>query len=189
MQKRACLDYYTAVLQLGQSLFPLFALALDLPEDFFDDKTRYPAAIMRLLYYPARTVQQAEELEPGIGSHTDFECFTILRQTDVTGLQVQNRKGDWLDASYIPDTFVINIGDQFARWTNDIFVSTTHRVQPTLQDRYSIPFFFGCDHNVPLIPPPTCVTKDRPPKYEVMTAGAYVHMRLSEIYAKGVEVK
>jgi len=62
---------------------------------------------------------------------SDFECFTILRQTDVTGLQVQNRKGNCklkmsgtaadragIDASYIPDTFVINIGDQFARWTS-----------------------------------------------------------------------
>lgn len=84
---------------------------------------------MRLLYYPARTVEQAEELEPGIGVSlhlaildqplmslkirviqvsprgrrdtpmsrfdvVDFECFTILRQTAVTGLQVQNRKGD-----------------------------------------------------------------------------------------------
>lgn len=107
----------------------------------------------------------------------------------------------------MPDTFVINIGDQFARWTSeqfsfhinfwnvslkrlgsppildDIFVSTRHRVLPALsKDRYSIPFFFGCDHDVPLIPPETCVTPDRPAKYETMTAGAYVHMRLSDIY-------
>ena len=27
-----------SAIQLGQSLFPLFALALDLPETFFDDK-------------------------------------------------------------------------------------------------------------------------------------------------------
>lgn len=66
---------------------------------------------------------------------------------------------------------------------DDIFVSTRHRVLPALsEDRYSIPFFFGCDHDVPLIPPETCVTPDRPAKYETMTAGAYVHMRLSDIY-------
>ncbi|KAK8866075.1 hypothetical protein IAR55_001226 [Kwoniella newhampshirensis] len=182
--KQANLNYYSAVLALGQSLFPLFALALNLPETFFDDKIKHPAAIMRILFYPALGERVVDELMPGIGAHTDFECFTILRQDDTpAALQVQNRKGDWIDAPYIPNTFVINIGDQFARWTNDIFVSTRHRVLPTLsKDRYSIPFFFGCDHDVPLIPPETCVTDDRPARYEVMTAGAYVHMRLSEIY-------
>ncbi|ODO11636.1 hypothetical protein I350_00420 [Cryptococcus amylolentus CBS 6273] len=182
--KQANLDYYKQVLALGQSLFPLFALALNLPETFFDDKILHPAAIMRILFYPALAREEQDRLTPGIGAHTDFECFTILRQDDVpSALQVQNRKGDWVDAPYIHDTFVINIGDQFARWTNDIFVSTRHRVLPALaKDRYSIPFFFGCDHDVPLIPPETCVTKDRPARYEVMSAGAYVHMRLSDIY-------
>ncbi|WWD17723.1 hypothetical protein CI109_102164 [Kwoniella shandongensis] len=183
--KKANLDYYSAVLGLGQSLFPLFALALNLPETFFDDKIKHPAAIMRILFYPGLGEREVDELTPGIGAHTDFECFTILRQDDVpAALQVQNRKGQWIDAPYIPDTFVINIGDQFARWTNDIFVSTRHRVLPTLaRDRYSIPFFFGCDHDVPLIPPETCITPDRPARYDIMTAGAYVHMRLSDIYS------
>jgi hypothetical protein len=91
-----------------------------------------------------------------------------------------------IDAICIPNTFIINIGDQFARWTNDIFVSTRHRARPaTTKDRYSIPFFFGCDHDVPLIPPPTCMSEERPVRYEVMTAGAYVHMRLSETYTVG----
>lgn len=29
------------VLEVGKLLFPLFALALDLPENFFDDKVRF----------------------------------------------------------------------------------------------------------------------------------------------------
>ncbi|GFZ45568.1 hypothetical protein JCM24511_03296 [Saitozyma sp. JCM 24511] len=184
--RQATLDYYASVLALGQSLFPLFALALDLPEDFFADKIQHPAAIMRLLFYPAQKEKPITEENPGIGAHTDFECFTILRQDDVPALQVQNRAGEWIDAICIPNTFIINIGDQFARWTNDIFVSTRHRARPaTTKDRYSIPFFFGCDHDVPLIPPPTCVSEERPVRYEVMTAGAYVHMRLSETYTVG----
>ncbi|WWD09560.1 hypothetical protein V865_007687 [Kwoniella europaea PYCC6329] len=186
--KQANLEYYRQVLALGYKLFPLFALALNLPEKFFEDKTRHPAAIMRLLYYPALDGKEVDELMPGIGAHTDFECFTILRQDEVSGLQVQNRKGEWIDAIPTPDTFIVNIGDQLQRWTNDIFVSTRHRVLPTIaKDRYSIPFFFGCDHDVPLIPPNTCITEDRPARYDVMTAGAYVHMRLSEIYANAKE--
>ncbi len=68
---------------------------------------------------------------------------------------------------------------------DDIFVSTPHRVLPPPLTRYSIPFFFGCDHDVPLIPPHTCGLA----KYEIMTAGKYVAMRLGEIYtAKAPEV-
>ena len=67
---------------------------------------------------------------------------------------------------------------------DDIFISTLHRVLPPPVTRYSIPFFFGCDHEVPLIPPDSC----GPPKYEVITAGKYVKMRLSEIYAETKEV-
>jgi isopenicillin N synthase-like dioxygenase len=71
---------------------------------------------------------------------------------------------------------------------DDIFVSTRHRVLPTVgKDRFSIPFFFGCDHDVVMDPIPTCVSADRPNRYEVMTAGDYVHMRLSDIYAAGVK--
>lgn len=172
------------LLALGQRLFPLFALALDLPEDFFADKTRHPAAIMRLLFYPGLDGREVDELMPGIGDHTDYECFTILRQDACPrALQVKSASG-WIDAAPIPGTFVINIGDQFARWTNGVFVSTRHRVLPTLErDRYSIPFFFGCDHDVLMEPIPTCVTRDRPNQFEVMRAGDYVHMRLSETYS------
>ena len=118
------LNVSSQVLALGQSLFPLFALALDMPEDFFEDKvssrgvvtaqggaerqTRRPAAVMRLLHYPAMGIDPIDELTPGIGAsaprhpsklyadvqaHTDFECFTILRQDDVPALQVQNKAG------------------------------------------------------------------------------------------------
>lgn len=34
---------------LGQSLFPLFALALDLPEDFFDDKVILPPCRLEVI--------------------------------------------------------------------------------------------------------------------------------------------
>ncbi|CAD6565827.1 MAG: hypothetical protein TREMPRED_001816 [Tremellales sp. Tagirdzhanova-0007] len=176
--KRSNLAYYSALLALGQSLFPLFAMALNLDERFFDDKTRHPAAIMRLLHYPGVPEEERNELNPGIGAHTDFECFTILAQGDVPALQVQKKSGEWIDVPCIPDTFVINIGDQFSRWTNDIFVSTPHRVLPPPITRYSIPFFFGCDHDVPLVPPSTC----GPPRYEIISAGRYVAMRLSEVY-------
>lgn len=184
--KEAVLNYYHLALILGQSLFPLFALALDLPENYFDDKTTKPAAIMRLLHYPPQNPIPVETYsrQIGIGAHTDYECFTILWQDPAGGLQVQNTSGKWVDAVPIPGTLVVNLGDQFARWTNDIFKSTLHRVvNRSGVQRYSIPLFFGTDYQVLLEPIPTCVSPGSPAKYEVITAGEYVKSRLEATYA------
>ncbi|KAF8882032.1 hypothetical protein CPB84DRAFT_1686870 [Gymnopilus junonius] len=191
--REAVLKYYHQILEVGKLLFPLFALALDVPEDFFDDKTTKPAAIMRLLHYPPQS-PTSFETDPegrqiGIGAHTDYECFTILWQDHAGGLQVQNMTGKWVDAVPIPGTFVVNLGDQFARWTNDVFKSTLHRViNRSGAERYSIPLFFGTDYNVLLEPIPTCVTPGSPSKYEVMTAGEYVKSRLEATYARSLIV-
>ncbi|PCH40438.1 Clavaminate synthase-like protein [Wolfiporia cocos MD-104 SS10] len=181
--REACLDYYHAAVDLGKLLFPLFALALNLPENFFDGKTTKPAAIMRLLYYPSQTGDVDDRIE-GIGAHTDYECFTILWQDRVQALQVLNNDGKWIDAIPIPGTLVVNLGDQFARWTNDVFKSTIHRaVNRSGVERFSIPLFFGTDYNVKLEPLPGCVSEENPAKYEVVTAGDYVKSRLEATYA------
>lgn len=181
--RQAVLEYYHAVIRLGKALFPLFALALDLPENFFDDKITKPAAIMRLLHYPPQS-GTVDDRVVGIGAHTDYECFTILWQDSVPALQVLNAAGKWVNAVPIPGTFVVNIGDQLARWTNDIFKSTMHRaVNRTGVERYSIPLFFGSDYDVKLEALPTCVSEDNPAKYEVVTAGDYVKSRLEATYA------
>ncbi|TFK48749.1 Clavaminate synthase-like protein [Heliocybe sulcata] len=181
--KEAALTYYHACVNLGKLLFPLFAMALDEPDHFFDDKTTKPAAIMRLLYYPPQT-GVVDDRVMGIGAHTDYECFTILWQDQVQALQVLNANGKWIDAVPIPGTLVLNIGDQLARWTNDVFKSTRHRaVNRSGVERYSIPLFFGSDYDVELHPIPSCVSEDNPPKYEVVKAGDYVRSRLEATYA------
>ncbi|KAG6810110.1 hypothetical protein H0H92_013252 [Tricholoma furcatifolium] len=145
------LQYYHAAVNLGKSLFPLFALALNLPATFFDDKTRNSAALMKLLHYPPQTGTVDDRII-GIGAHTDWECFTILyQQPGIQALQVLNSEKQWINAPPIPGTLVINLGDQFARWTNDIFKSTVHRaVNRSGIRRYSIPLFFGTDYDVQL---------------------------------------
>lgn len=182
--RESLLSYYHAAIALGRKLFPLFALALDLPETFFDDKTTGPGVIMRLLYYPPQ-IGPVDDQVQGIGAHTDYECFTLLWQDQVKALQVLNTKSKWVDATPIPGTLVVNIGDQFARWTNDIFKSTVHRaINRSGVERYSIPVFFGSDYNVKLEALPGCVSDDYIAKYEVVTAGEYVKSRLDATYAK-----
>ncbi|KAF9651654.1 2OG-Fe-II oxygenase [Thelephora ganbajun] len=170
------MDYYHAALALGRCLFPLFARALDIDEHFFDDKTTKPAAIMRLLYYPPQTGP--------IDGIQGIVCFTILWQDNVQALQVLNPNRKWVNAVPIPGTLVINIGDQLARWTNDVFKSTVHRaVNTSGVERYSIPLFFGSNYDVKLEAIPSCCSEEFPSKYPVVTAGEYVKSRLEETYA------
>jgi len=96
---------------------------------------------------------------------------------------VLNSDKEWIKAPPLPETLVINLGDQLARWTNDIFKSTVHRaVNRSGVHRYSIPLFVGTDYDVPLEPIASCVSADRPPKYEVVTAGDYVKSKLKAAY-------
>ncbi|KAM6494260.1 hypothetical protein JOM56_010621 [Amanita muscaria] len=203
--RRAALTYYHAAVELGKLLFPIFALALELPEDYFEDKaspsifnarlsTRHSAAIMGVLHYPPQT-SQVDGRVIGIGAHTDLksfntcrsrtaQCFTILwQEPQIQALQVLNADKEWIDAPPIDGTLVINLGDQFARWTNDVFKSTVHRaINRSGVRRYSIPLFFGTDYNVKLEPIPSCVSEARPPKYEVVNAGDYVKSRFQATY-------
>jgi len=181
--REAVLEYYHAAVGVGRLLFPIFALALDLSEDFFDDKTKNSAAIMKVLHYPPQSGPVDDRII-GVGAHTDFECFTILwQEPGIQALQVLNQDKRWIDAPPIPGTLVMNIGDQFARWTNDVFKSTVHRaINRSGIERYSMPLFFGTDYDVKLVAIPSCVSEDRPAKYPVVTAGDHVEERLKAAY-------
>ncbi|KAI5988244.1 hypothetical protein F5J12DRAFT_530309 [Pisolithus orientalis] len=181
--REACLNYYHAAVGVGRVLFHLFALALDLPATYFDDKTKNSAASMRLIHYPPQTGPEGDGIV-GIGAHSDFRCFTILwQEPDIQALELLNSEKQWVKAPPIPGTLVINIGDQLARWTNDVFRSTVHRaINRSGVRRYSIPLFFGTDYHVQIEPMPSCVSPERPPKYEPVAAGDYVHQRLQEVY-------
>ena len=175
--------YYDALLTLSGRLLNAFALALDLPEDYFDPLLHMPMASMRLLHYPPHPAPTGDG-QIGAGAHSDYECFTVLAQDDVGGLQVLNRNGDWIAAPPIPGAFVVNIADMMARWTNDRFVSTLHRVvNAGGRDRYSIPFFFGPDYGATIAPLPSCVSAENPPAYPPTLAGRYLEERFAATYS------
>jgi isopenicillin N synthase-like dioxygenase len=135
------------------------------------------ADLERLLHYPPQVANDPEAL--GIGAHTDIECFTILCQGNVPALQILNPSGEWIYAPPIPGTFVVNIGDMLARWTNDRFMSTVHRVwNITGQERYSIPFFFEANYDAVISTLDSCL-KGGQTKYEPVLAGDYVYRRLA----------
>ncbi|TFK50927.1 2OG-Fe(II) oxygenase superfamily protein [Heliocybe sulcata] len=180
--KSGILNYWRACLSLARRLIRIFALALDLPEDYFDKMTSHPDAAVALNYYPSqRELPKIDENTVSIGSHTDLQCFTMLWQDDNGGLQVLNRDGQWINAKPIPGTFVINIGDYLMRITNDRFVSTVHRAKNvTPNERYSMPFFFGFNFNETVGVLPSCIDEERPAKYDPISCEEWVRLRFAQ---------
>ncbi|KAI6140641.1 hypothetical protein BKA82DRAFT_1004487 [Pisolithus tinctorius] len=184
--REAFLDYYHATLGVAKVLHRLFALALDLPETYFDDKLRHNP-MMRGLHYPPQTGPEDERIM-GIGAHSDFQCFTILwQEPGIQALQILNSEKQWINATPVPGTLVINIADLLSRWTNDVFRSTVHRaINRSGVSRYSIPMFIGANSDVVVEPIPSCVSPERPAKYETIKSGDYVRKRIQEMYQQGV---
>ena len=104
-------------------------------------------------------------------------------QSQGGGLQVLNRKEEWIDAVAAPDELMINIGDMLSRLTNNHLPSTIHRVvNPPKKEwgntRYSLPFFLHPIPQMPLDCLPQMINDVYPKKYEDITAGAFLRQRL-----------
>ena len=155
-----------------------FARDLGLPLDFFADKLDASAgdAAAAALSRPSPPARSAP------ATHTDYGNITLLATDGVGGLEVRTRAGDWLAAPSIAGAFVVNIGDCLMRWTNDVYVSTPHRVVSRgVGERYSIAFF--------LDPNPFATSRrsrpaSRPasPKYPPILAHDYLRSRFEATY-------
>ena len=158
------------------------ALALDLPEDALDGFCDDASAMVRLVHYPPQPAN-AEPNEKGCGAHTDWGAFTFLLQDDAGGLQVQNRDGTWLHATPIPGTFVVNVGDMLARWTNGRFKSTLHRVvNVSGRDRISVPFFFMGKLDYPVACFPSCLAAGEAPLFAPTTPAGHLQEMVRRTY-------
>lgn len=184
--------YWRSCLALARQLVRSFALSLDLPETFFDAKFSHPDAALALNYYP--TIPPRPTITPGgrpgegeevsIGSHTDFQLFTMLWQDSNGGLQVLNRQGQWINASPIEGTFVVNIADYLQRITNDRYISTVHRaINNSGRERISMPFFFGFNSNESCGVLDSCVGTDGVRKYEEVGCLEWVRRRVEAMHA------
>lgn len=180
--REAMQAYYDRLCDLGRTLMRAFALSLALPEDRFEGLLTLPMATLGPLRYPPHP-GPVTEARLGAGAHSDFGCLTILAQDSAGGLQVRDRAGRWVDAPAIPGTFVVNVGDMMARWTNDRFASTLHRViNRSGGERYSLPFFYDPDHDAPVVCLDTCQGPDNPPRYAPTTGLRHLLDRIEETF-------
>ena len=102
------------------------------------------------------------------------------------GLQVLNRKNQWIEAVAEKDELIINIGDMLSRLTNNFFPSTLHRVvNPPKKfcgsSRYSVPFFMHPIPEMPLNCLPYTYNKKNLKKYDDILAGEFLNQRLKEL--------
>ncbi len=176
--------YYSAKESLGQSLMRIFAIALALPETYFDDKINRHFSTLPANHYPA---PEGDALANQIraGEHTDFGSLTILGLNDAPGgLQVKTREGNWIDCTAERGEFIVNIGDMMQRWTNDRWLSNLHRVVNPPTDRraqsrrMSIGYFLHPNYDAEIACIASCCSPDNPPRHAPVRAGDMMRKKL-----------
>lgn len=116
-----------------------------------------------------------------VGAHSDYGSLTILATEDRPGsLQVCDASGAWSDVPILPGTFVVNIGDLMARWINDRWISTLHRVvnppdgAGAESRRQSLVFFHNPNYDAQVACNPTCLVPGAAPKYPPTSSGEHL---------------
>lgn len=175
--------HYRDMHELGQTLLRAIALALGIDREFFAHRFHEPISVLRLIHYPARPANSPDN-QPGAGAHTDYGCITLLHQDQTGGLQVRSLDGKWIDAPPLCGTFVVNIGDMMARWSNDRYRSTPHRViSPVGTQRYSMPYFVEPHPDTEIRCLEGCHSAGNPPKYAPISCSDYMLARFADTYA------
>ncbi len=184
-------EYFRVMEQLSADLMRMFALTLDLPENFFEDKIDKHISMFRVLNYPAQ-IEAPHPRQLRAGAHSDYGSLTIVRQDhDIGGLQVRNRQKQWVDVMPIPDSFVVNIGDLMMQWTNEQWISTVHRVvnppreRTSESRRQSLVFFHQPNYDAMIECLASCHDADHPPKYAPISSGDHLRMKFMKQTSMG----
>ena len=171
---------------VAHRLLAVFADALSLPPGYFDAYTDHSLNVLRMNNY---ALPDGEPIELdgdliGMGEHTDFGIVTLLWADDVKGLQVLAADGTWHDVSPLPGALLINFGDLMARWTNERWRSTLHRVKPpivdgTIRRRRSAAFFLDGNHDALITVLPGVVPEGAASHYAPITVAEHISAKLS----------
>ncbi|KAG6002463.1 hypothetical protein E4U21_003029 [Claviceps maximensis] len=184
------LDFYGACQALHAEVMRAIALGMGLEQDFFHPFINEGNNTLRLLHYPAvkADVFKLNPAQLRAGEHSDYGSITLLFQDSRGGLQVKSPTGEFVDATPIEGTIVVNAGDLLARWSNDTIKSTIHRVvEPPSQDnehppRYSIAYFCNANNDSLIETLEGTYATEQDKKYEGVKAGEYVLQRLKATY-------
>lgn len=177
-------EAYRMLEKTAKYVLRALAIHLNIEETYFDQYIHNGNSILRPIHYPPITQEPKEAVRAA--AHGDINLITLLMGAQGRGLQVQNHKGDWMDAIAEPDELMINVGDMLSRHTNNKLKSTIHRViNPPKElwgtSRYSIPFFMHPISNMKLNVLDGCIDKHNPKTFDDITAGEFLTERLIEL--------
>jgi len=180
-------EVFNVLENTGIEILRALALHLNLPENYFDKKVTGGNSILRAIHYPP--IEDAPKGAIRAAAHGDINLITILMGASAAGLEVQNRKGEWIGVTALPDQVVINIGDMMSRLTNDKLHSSIHQViNPPKSEwhkpRFSIPFFMHPRSDMSLNCLKSCINDQNPKKYQDITAGDFLEERIKELGLK-----
>ena len=181
MQENA-MAYFTHAHDVAHHLMRGFAVGLDLEEDFFLKTAAQPMSRASYVYYPAQPSEMGEA-QFGVGPHTDFGVLTVLCQDAVGGLQVEDVKGDWIQAPPIEGTLIVNVADLLSRWTDGAYKSTPHRVvNSSGKERLSMVLAFDPDPET-LIDARGIFGPDHVANKAAITCGDYLVWRFNKAFS------
>jgi isopenicillin N synthase-like dioxygenase len=170
--------------QTGVQMLRAIALYLDLEETYFDSRVFNGNSILRAIHYPPITANPLDAIRAG--EHEDINLITLLVGASADGLEVLNRQGEWIGITEVEGHIVVNVGDMLQRLTNDRLISTTHRVvnppeHKWSEPRFSIPFFLHPRPEARLDCLASCISDEKPAKYDNCSANEFLMQRLREI--------
>lgn len=179
--------------QIVFKLLVLFAIVLELPEDFFLQSHRYDEkgnTHLRYMKYHTRTKEENEKSRNvWVKGHTDFGSLTLLFRQPIASLQVLTPQKTWKYVKPYPASITVNIADSLSFLTNGYLKSSVHRViapppDQTHLDRYGVLYFVRPEDDLILKPVPSPLlerlgllddgTGDKPE----LTAGEWVRARV-----------
>jgi isopenicillin N synthase-like dioxygenase len=175
---------YSALQETGKYMLRAIALFLKLEENYFDSYIEYGNSILRPIHYGP--IQEAPKNAVRAGQHEDINLITLLMGASAEGLEVLDKKNNWIPITALSDQLVVNVGDMLQRLTNNVLKSTTHRVVNPPKEkwgtpRFSIPFFLHPTSNMRLDSLENCISTENPKMFEDISAGEFLTQRLIEI--------
>jgi len=173
------LEYRHACQTVSDVVLSIFARSLGKSDNWFESRIDKPISTLVAHHYP----EQQRPPEAGAirsGAHTDFGSLSLLlTENRPGGLQVMGPDESWHDIAPLPGAFIVNIGDLMARWTNDCWRSTLHRVvNPPIDSgeaarRLSIVYFHTPNYDAEVSCMETLLSSGQVAKYAPVLAGEH----------------
>jgi isopenicillin N synthase-like dioxygenase len=181
----AVTDWFAAAGRVARTMVRIFGVALGGREDYLDRFTDHSIDVLRMNNYPVPGPDA--KLKPdqlGMGAHTDYGIVTVLWADQVPGLEIHGADGGWHPVLPADGALLVNLGDALARWTNEEWASTLHRVAAprvdgTLVPRRSAAYFHDGNVDAVIECLPGCVTAERPARYQPVTVGEHLAAKLA----------